>query len=133
MKLPDAEEVALFRLKFDCPCGCGKNNTDDLFLNEILFAQGVAGFEFIITSGFRCQWHNDLVGGDKGSAALLGLHADIGYEGYHQCFRIIKALIGTGFERIRLYEKHVHVDKHPEGVGPGFWWCEYSKKSTQVN
>jgi len=125
MDLKD-KEFFEFREQFSCKCGCGLNNVQDDFLNKLFFAQNISGVKFLITSGCRCQKHNLEVGGSPDSASLLGVHADIAFIDTFNCFLIFKALIGAGFERIRLYPRHIHVDQHPRFPVPSISLGSYS-------
>lgn len=120
-----SEKIEEFRNKLGCPCGCGTNYTSSEFASMLYFAQGVFGKPFTITSGSRCIKHNTEEKGDPNSASLIGEHADLGYQLFADLFLLIKALIGAGFERFRLYPRHLHVDRHPRGPSPYFAWADY--------
>jgi zinc D-Ala-D-Ala carboxypeptidase len=120
------KEFFKFREHLSCKCGCGLNNTQDDFLNKLYFAQTISGIQYTIDSGCRCPKHNVDIGGAPDSASLLGVHADIGYKTSFDCFLIFKGLIEAGFERLRLYRLHIHVDQHPDYPIPSIVWANYS-------
>ena len=69
------------RAEFACQCGCGEDTIDyaTVELCEAVrehFCQPVT-----ITSGIRCMWHNERVGGSANSLHVLGRAADIVVRG----------------------------------------------------
>lgn len=83
-------------------------------------ARELAEIPFIITSGYRTPERNDaLPDSAKNSAHLYGLAVDLMSFSSVARFRIVKSLLEVGFNRIGIYEKHIHVDvdeSKPEGV-----------------
>lgn len=65
---------------------------------------------FVITSGLRSKEHNEEVGGVENSAHLTGLAVDIACTNSQRRYRIIKALMETGFRRIEIKPFHIHCD-----------------------
>ena len=69
------------RAEFACRDGCGFDTVD----SELLLALEQIRMHFnapiIITSGCRCQQHNDTVGGSKTSQHLYGRAADFKVKG----------------------------------------------------
>ncbi len=60
----------------------------------------------------------------KGMAVDIGLgHLADGFERNTQRYAMVKAAYLTGFERIEIAEKHLHlcVGKPPEYLGPTLW------------
>lgn len=98
--------------EFKCNCGCGMDIATEL-KSAITVAREVAGVPFVITSGARCQAYNDnVVEASPTSSHTKGLAVDIKYQNNHIKFKIMRALILTGFERIGINEdlKFIHVD-----------------------
>lgn len=126
----DPKEKELFDLREEltCRCGCKSNNTDEDFLNKLSFAQSISGIKYTITSGCRCPKHNKDEGGADDSASIFGTHADIDYKNTFIAFLVMKGLLMAGFERIRLYSKHIHVDAHPNHPEPSLRWAAYPVK-----
>ena len=60
-----------------CPCGCGRQEMDDIFMQEMVERRKECGFAWPVTSGFRCPEYNDEIyvrrGFEKG-AHLSGPH-----------------------------------------------------------
>ncbi len=97
--------------EFDCPC-CGKNRMNYLFTERLDQAREYAGIPFIVNSGYRCEKHNEKVGGLSNSSHLTGSAADIKCIDSQSRFLILDALFHVGFSRIGIYFKRgmIHVD-----------------------
>ena len=69
--------------EFKCKCGC-----DEVIVNQKLVKALTDVREYfkkpvIITSGFRCEGHNNKVGGSKKSKHILGAAADFKVKDVH--------------------------------------------------
>ena len=95
--------------EFKCPC-CGKEEMDRGFVEKLQIARDIANTSFSINSGWRCQSHNQAVGGVQSSSHLTGHAADIKAENSQKRFAIIKSLTEAGFRRIGVAKTFVHVD-----------------------
>ena len=73
-------------------------------------AREIAGVPFIITSGFRNSIKNKEVGGVENSAHLSGLAVDIQCLDSADRFDILRGLLGAKFQRIGVYNNHIHAD-----------------------
>lgn len=112
--------------EFTCPCGCGIHNPNRPFLERLERARIRAEIPFNITSGSRCQEHNEDVGGVDSSAHLaseaMESHAgDIGARGSRQRGIIIPSLVAVGFNRLGIAKSFVHVDIDP-ALPPNVIW-----------
>lgn len=67
---------------------------------------------FVITSGIRAPRKN-LLAGQLDSAHTTGHAVDIRAWKSRDRFFIIKALILQGFNRLGIYDRHIHVDNSP--------------------
>ena len=94
------------------PCSCGKGYADmhpDL-INKLIKARELAGVAFVINSAYRCSVQNERVGGSDTSSHLNGSAVDIrATEGVTR-FKVLKACIEAGFERIGVAKGFIHVD-----------------------
>ena len=106
--------------EFDCP-HCGANEMDTGFLYKLDRAREFAGVPFLITSGKRCETHNKAVGSTS-TNHLSGHAADIRCTGSAERFKIIKALIEAGFDRIGIHPKFIHCDDNPGGWPKVIWF-----------
>ena len=99
------------RKELECKC-CGVCLITDELLGRLNHAREIAGIPFIITSGYRCQKHNDEVGGVPTSAHTTGKAVDIAFKNSNQCFKIVRALYDAGFRRIGINfaKSFVHCD-----------------------
>lgn len=106
--------------EFDSPDSEGSGEMmDEGFLQMLDVGRDIAGFPFIITSGFRTIEYNRMLI-DKGyraskkSSHLLGLAADIHCDDARRRFLLIEALLDAGFTRIGIAGTFVHVDADTE-------------------
>ncbi|MBW1996376.1 MAG: peptidase M15 [Deltaproteobacteria bacterium] len=99
-------------VEFACPC-CGKVEMDEGFLRKLDLARDYSIVPFFITSGYRCERHNDRVGGKKNSAHLRGYAADIKVANSRARYYILEALMRVGFKRIGIGSNFIHVDDDP--------------------
>ena len=95
--------------EFKCPC-CGEVKMDEKFLKLLDLARTTAGIPFVITSGFRCDKHNQEVGGKADSAHLKGVAADISCQSSASRFAIVNSLLRCGFNRIGIADSFIHCD-----------------------
>jgi len=91
------------------------------FLLMIDYARGVAGVPFKITSGYRCQQHNAMVGGVSSSSHTRGWAADIACDTSRERFAIVNGLIEAGFTRIGIADTFIHVDCDPAKPEEVMW------------
>ena len=64
----------------------------------------------MITSGYRTEAHNTLVGGRVGSSHKKGLAVDIGYYGSRERYLILNALMHVGVTRFGIGKTFIHCD-----------------------
>ena len=118
-------ELKYFRaFEFECRCGnCtyGFPQMDETLLKQLDTARHHAATPFVITSPVRCPDHNRKVGGVDDSSHTKGHAVDIAVRNSHARFRILKALIHAGFERIGIYPSFIHVDNDPD-LPPEVCW-----------
>lgn len=82
-------------------------------------AREYAGIPFYITSGFRTPKENTEAGGVDNSAHEKGLAVDLRCDTSEKRYKMITGLIAVGFNRIGVYERHLHADidkMKPENV-----------------
>ena len=100
------------RGEFTCFC-CGASQISMELVERLQKARNIAGIPFIISSGVRCERHNEAVGGEPNSSHLRGLAADIATNytaKSRQRYVILDALLEAGFCRIGISERFIHVD-----------------------
>jgi len=73
-------------------------------------ARLLAKVPFSINSAVRCIKHNKHVGGSVNSSHILGLAIDIKADTSSKRYRILKALMFVGINRIGVYKDFIHVD-----------------------
>lgn len=84
-------------------------------------AREIAGVPFILTSGRRSKGQNALVGGVSTSSHLTGEGCDLKCSTSQNRYKIVSALIQVGFNRIGIYNNHIHADistdnEHPQNI-----------------
>ena len=99
-----------------CSC-CGKQGMDDHFMHTLDRLRKLAGVPFVVTSGFRCDLHNNSVS----STGFDGPHTtgravDI-QANSRQKAAIVKAAIYAGFSRIGVGKGFIHLDDLTEADG----------------
>ena len=112
-----------FQLKeFDSPDlpGSGSNMNED-FLERLDRARDLAGVPFRINSGYRTKAHNAKVSGASNSPHTRGLAVDIHAPDGPNKFKILKACIDAGFQRIGVYRTWIHVDSDNSLPTPTIW------------
>lgn len=108
--------------EFDSPDKPGSGALmDEMFLNALDDARGIAGIPFTITSGFRTKEHNDRVGGVDSSAHTAGYAVDIACRDSRSRWLIINALTLCGFNRIGIADTFIHVDADPSKPENVIW------------
>lgn len=76
------------------------------------FARRIANIPFVITSSYRAH--------AQGTHAK-GIAVDISCETAEKRLKMLKALLQVGFNRIGVYDLHIHVDT-AKTLPPGIWW-----------
>ena len=94
---------------------------DDNFLEMLDQARTAANIPFIITSGYRTEDHNKLIGGVDGSAHTKGHAVDIACRDSVSRHTIITNLLAAGFNRIGIASTFIHVDNDPN-KSPNVIW-----------
>lgn len=93
-----------------CPC-CKRCDMNPEFMNKLQKFRDLLGFPVQIDSGFRCERHNQDIGGVKNSQHLVGKAADISYRHLpadQRCLLISQALVN--FDGIGLGKTFIHID-----------------------
>lgn len=108
--------------EFDSPDDPGTGNLMDIdFLEMLDEARTVAGIPFVITSGYRTEEWNEIVGGTSDSSHMKGCAADIACASSRDRFLILCSLVEAGFDRIGIGEDFIHVDSDWEKSAAIIW------------
>lgn len=67
--------------KMNCKC-CGALVYDSRFMTLIQIVRDIVGVPFIVTSFYRCSFHNNATGGVPGSRHLHGSAMDVSVAGW---------------------------------------------------
>lgn len=97
-------------------CKCGRNRCHYFIANEVLLEQYAKlrtdwGKPLKINSGFRCQSHNEGIGGVEKSRHTLGRAIDISLRGMDAGEVVnFRKLCEKYFPFVKYYSTFVHVD-----------------------
>lgn len=100
--------------EFECKCSysdCPKHGVEFYLLSKLQELRNTLRFPLNINSGFRCEKHNQDIGGKKGSYHLKGLAADISLKGisFENRHRLLKNTM-LNFRGIGVYKSFIHMD-----------------------
>ena len=87
---------------------------DPAFLRSLDSARHLAGVPFHITDDVRIDDDPD---DDEDSAHNYGMAVDIRAHDARTRHHILRSLYATGFRRVGVYDKHIHVDAAGDHMG----------------
>lgn len=95
--------------EFVCPC-CGKMKVSEKLLKALNDLRNLVRVPLIVSSGYRCYYHNKRVRGAPKSYHLRGMAADLVCRTMtpSQLAEMAKQIGDFGF--VKIYQKHIHVD-----------------------
>lgn len=98
-----------YRDEFACPC-CGVADIDPRLVLKLQELRSTIGRSLVITSGYRCQEHNDKIPhSSKISSHIRGLAVDIACANSPDRYELV-ALCLKSFKRVGIYSGWLHVD-----------------------
>lgn len=121
--LPGAEHFYVYEVMCKCDyteCNFGRNE-GDVSLALVFLLERIredVGGPVRLTSGCRCQQHNQDEGGVDESVHCLGEAADIQVEGGRYRHTVQKAAHDHGAEGVGTANGFIHVDTHKGSVKP---------------
>lgn len=107
--------------EFRCKCGCGMVGMRSDHMDMLYKARVIAGFPFVVNSGFRCIAHNRRVGGSYNSDHLGGYGTDIRCNDGGTRWAMVEALKEAGFRRIGIARTFVHAGNDPANPHDVIW------------
>lgn len=111
-------------VEFACACGCGYGTRPGDVTPELLglleAVRKVRGTALRITSGNRCDVHNQRVGGVPHSEHTTGEAADIWAPSSAARLELVRAAVACGCQRIGVGQTFVHVGVST-ALPPGLW------------
>ena len=108
-------------------CDATGYNMDVDFITDLDEARHRAGIPFRLSSAYRCRAFNEICGGRISSEHTKGKAVDILYRDNNEKFKILRALMSVGFNRIGMSEssKFIHVDSSKEKAQETMWGYNY--------
>lgn len=100
-----------------CPC-CGLCPMNPGFMAALQKLRNLWGKPIKISSGFRCEKHNTLVGGAKDSQHLKGKAGDCETNAADR-YDFVKLAFEVGFKGVGVAKSYVHLDIRDGS--PAFW------------
>jgi len=105
----------MFKLS-DFACRCGRKDCDAVSIStelveDLTKLRRVVGMPFIVTSGVRCKYWNDKVGGSDSSLHLLGEAVDFKVAGGAFMYMVVKLAPLFGFFGIGINKSFIHLDR----------------------
>lgn len=91
---------------------CGEQHMTEAHMDKLFKARVIAGIPFRISSGWRCEHHNENVGG--GPEHPMGHASDIICDWSRNRFIIISSLLEVGFNRIGIARSFIHAGSSPD-------------------
>ena len=113
------ELIYVRKREFDCPC-CSGNWISLALVEKLNRARNIAKIPFVISSGCRCNTYNAENGYNAKSDHVYGVGADIKCHDSKSRLLIVSSLLSVGFERIGIYDRHIHASTHSEKP-PAIW------------
>jgi hypothetical protein len=98
---------------FACKCGrpdCNAAAPDPAFMRDMDALRFDLGLAMNLTSGSRCTYHNESVGGKPGSQHLLGRAADVAVPNGEYMIALVRLAIKHGFS-VGIKAHMAHLDK----------------------
>ena len=105
------------RDEFACP-HCGVADIDPNLVLKLQELRSAIGRSLVITSGYRCQEHNDSIpNSSKNSSHIRGLAVDMACTNSPDRYELV-ALCLKSFKRVGIYSGWLHVDIDEGGDKP---------------
>lgn len=98
---------------------CGQNRIKHDFVTRLDELRELAGFPFVVTSGWRCKEHPSEATKEFPGQHFFGVAADIKVSNGSERRRIVDCALEMGFRGIGVANGFVHVDDR-EGL-PVMW------------
>lgn len=104
--------------EFRCRCtnqDCNHTLVNQTFRDQWEKFRSAWNAPLTVTSGFRCQKHNDAVGGVSHSRHSMGMAIDVSIEGLSINDRAdLIHLARTFFDYVQVYTTFIHMHVEPE-------------------
>ena len=121
----DGQYAYFTKEELDCS-HCGMSGMDDQFMQMVIELRRRCGFQFIVTSAYRCPEHPVEASKKAPGAHTTGKSMDIKVSG-KRAWTLLKEASEMGFIGIGVNQKgdhnqrFIHLDMWTEGPRPGVW------------
>lgn len=105
----DLQKLSEINLK-NCVPACSVEDLNSKIVDYLILAQKMCGLQFVVTSGFRSLEHERSKGRKGTSSHCKGLAVDISTPDSLTRFKVVGALILSGFPRLGIGKTFVHAD-----------------------
>jgi uncharacterized protein YcbK (DUF882 family) len=95
--------------RFKCKC-CGGNQIDPRVVALHRAIEQDVLESVTVNSGYRCEKRNKKEGGSPTSSHVKGLAWDVDVSGSTMRYRIVKAALKLGIDRIGIGKGYIHLD-----------------------
>lgn len=102
-------KLSVLNLKY-CVPACKVDDLNPVFVDSIIMAQKMAGFQFTITSAYRSQVYERSKGRKGSSSHCKGLAVDVSTRDSHTRFKVLLAAAYSGIPRIGVGKTFLHLD-----------------------
>jgi len=113
------------RVELACACGCDVQ-PDLGFVERLEYAREIYDRPMVITSGMRCAEYQLYINPKIPLSGHMGHGVDVRCNRSADRHRLMVAIWAAGFNRVGLYDGHVHFDCHPK-LPPNRLWVGKSK------
>lgn len=103
--------------EFKCRCKraeCDAPEMDGAFLRLLEDLREKWGRPLVVTSGLRCAWHNERIGGAPKSFHMRGKAADLKVANLNEARALHALAESLGFGGIEIGRGFIHVDTGPK-------------------
>lgn len=122
--------------EFKCKDDCGELDIDPAIVVYLELMRRAWGKPIYVTSGRRCEAHNEKIGGVKNSNHTKGLAADIQIRGestktWHEFVNFVKRFC-TPELRVLEYTTFLHIDVKDHPFSGKIYWEKDIEKQRQL-
>ena len=108
------------RAEFRCQCGKCETIISMALVERLQRIRDAIRMPIRITSGYRCEAYNKLIGGETGGAHTSGEGVDVLMPSNEYRMLFLEQAV-RWFSRIGIYDRHIHMDISTTMPSPRCW------------